>query len=153
MLKAMGIIGMKACTRLPTAEDAATWHKNWQFFKFKNEIPWCPWVLLRSKHSSKYTMNLVGGFSEWILDTQQSLGSFCDSTTQADLPTSLHSILGRKCKQARSVMSLNPKPKSNRPKWITDWGLLKKGPTALKQKLDVKAAPCSLDHHHPPSLL
>lgn len=101
----------------------------------------------------KSTMNLVGGFSEWILDTQQSLGSFCDSTTQADLPTSLHSILGRKCKQARSVMSLNPKPKSNRPKWITDWGLLEKGPTALKQKLDVKAAPCSLDHHHPPSLL
>jgi hypothetical protein len=144
---------MRACTRLPTVEDAAMWHKNWQFFKLKNGIPWCPWVLLRSKHSSKYTMNLVGGFSEWILDTQQSLGSFCDSTTQADLPTSLHSILGRKCRQARSVMSLNPKPKSNRPKWITDWGFLKKGPMALKQKLDVKAAPCSLDHHHPPSLL
>jgi len=27
MLKAMGTIGMRACTRLPRAEDA-TWHKN-----------------------------------------------------------------------------------------------------------------------------
>jgi hypothetical protein len=38
MLKAMGIIGMRACTRLPTAEDA-TWQQHLQLFKLKNEIP------------------------------------------------------------------------------------------------------------------